>query len=107
MIFLNKQKKIESQLAEYRHSISDCLDAFKDAISQYCLTMDRTRLQEAFTHVHCAESKADDIRRAVEVMMYSKSLFPESRGDILGLLEAMDKVPNQAESGPPSQYQHC
>ena len=29
--------------------------------------------------------------------MYSKALFPESRGDILGLLEAMDKVPNQAE----------
>lgn len=30
--------------------------------------------------------------------MYSKALFPESRGDILGLLESMDRVPNQAES---------
>jgi len=30
--------------------------------------------------------------------MYSKSLFPESRGDIMGLLEAMDKVPNQTEA---------
>jgi hypothetical protein len=30
-------------------------------------------------------------------MMYSKSLFPESRGDIMGLLETMDRVPNQAE----------
>ena len=34
----------------------------------------------------------------MEVMMYSKSLFPESRGDILGLLETIDKVPNQSET---------
>ncbi len=31
-------------------------------------------------------------------MMYTKALFPESRGDILGLLETMDKVPNEAEA---------
>ena len=30
--------------------------------------------------------------------MYSKAVFPESRGDILGLVEAIDRVPNQAES---------
>jgi predicted phosphate transport protein (TIGR00153 family) len=30
--------------------------------------------------------------------MYSRALFPESRGDILGLLEAMDRIPNSAES---------
>ena len=52
----------------------------------------------AFAEVHKSESKADDIRREIEVVMYSKALFPESRGDILGLLETMDKVPNQAES---------
>jgi hypothetical protein len=30
--------------------------------------------------------------------MYTKAIFPESRGDILRLLETMDRVPNQAES---------
>jgi predicted phosphate transport protein (TIGR00153 family) len=30
--------------------------------------------------------------------MYSRALFPESRGDILGLIESMDRVPNCAES---------
>jgi predicted phosphate transport protein (TIGR00153 family) len=30
--------------------------------------------------------------------MYSKSLFPESRGDLLGLLETIDRIPNQAQS---------
>ena len=30
--------------------------------------------------------------------MYTKALFPESRGDILGLLETMESVPNHSES---------
>ena len=38
------------------------------------------------------------MRREIEVMMYSKALFPESRGDILTLLETIDRVPNQAEA---------
>ncbi|HNR33198.1 MAG TPA: DUF47 family protein, partial [Candidatus Hydrogenedentes bacterium] len=33
----------------------------------------------------------------IETMMYAKALFPESRGDVLGLLETLDTVPNQAE----------
>jgi predicted phosphate transport protein (TIGR00153 family) len=45
-----------------------------------------------------AESRADDIRREIVLLLYGKALFPESRGDILGLIEAVDKIPNQAES---------
>ena len=55
-------------------------------------------LEGNFSRIHGVESQADDICREIEVMMYAKALFPESRGDILGLLETMDKVPNQAES---------
>ena len=32
MFFVNKQKKIESDLSSYRQSVSDCLAAFKDAM---------------------------------------------------------------------------
>ena len=98
MFFVSKQKKIESQLAQYRQAVSHCLDAFNSAVKQYCQSSDRGALQKAFDEVHHIESQADEIRREIEIMMYSKSLFPESRGDILGLLETMDKVPNQTES---------
>jgi predicted phosphate transport protein (TIGR00153 family) len=43
------------------------------------------------------ESKADDIRYEIETMMYAKALIPESRGDILGLLEAIDQIPGLFE----------
>jgi len=98
MIFENKQKKIESQLGQYNQKIILCLELFTHAVKQYCQDKDRGKLYSNFLKVHSAESMADDIRREIEVMMYTKALFPESRGDILGLLETMDKVPNQAES---------
>lgn len=46
---------------------------------------------------HKAESKADDVRYEIETMMYAKALVPESRGDILGLLEALDEIPGLFE----------
>jgi uncharacterized protein len=57
----------------------------------------RDGIREACQHLaeqtHKAESKADDMRYAVESLMYEKALLPESRGDILGLLEAVDAIP--------------
>jgi hypothetical protein len=47
---------------------------------------------------HKLESQADDQRRHIEFQLYSKALLPESRGDIFGLLETIDRVINKAES---------
>ncbi len=98
MFFENKQKKVESQITQYCDSVINCLDEFRNTFTEYCKSSDRAQLASDYTRVHKAESIADDIRREIEVMMYTKALFPESRGDILGLLETMDKVPNEAES---------
>ncbi len=98
MFFQSKQKKIEKQIDEYCAGVLKCLDGFRDTFLAYCKTNDRGRLESDFAVVHKAESLCDDLRREIEVVMYTNALFPESRGDILGLLETMDRVPNQAES---------
>jgi len=74
------------------------MDIFEKAFSEHLQEPDRGNLRQNFSQIHRTESAADDIRREIEVMMYSKAIFPESRGDILGLLETMDRVPNQAEA---------
>lgn len=98
MLFISKQKKIESSLDEYCQQVSMCAENFEKAIINYVRTADRAQLLINYTEVDRLESAADEKRRQIEVMMYSKSLFPESRGDILGLLETIDKVPNQSET---------
>ena len=97
MFFMSKQKQIESKIEDYRSQVAECIQAYHETLCAYCETGDRQDLRECLAQVHRAESKADDIRREVEDMMYTRALFPESRGDILRLLETMDAVPNQAE----------
>ena len=98
MFFVNKQKKVELQITRYNEQVADCMGVFKRALEQYCENPDRDAIESRFGEVHKAESLADDIRQDIGVIMYSKSLFPESRGEVLSLLENMDKVPNQAEA---------
>ncbi len=98
MFFVSKQNKIETQLEVYRNKVNECLVGFDEAIVEYTITGNRDLLASQYRVIHSAESDADDIRREIEVLMYSKRIFPESRGDILGLLESVDRVPNQAES---------
>lgn len=44
------------------------------------------------------ESEADSIRRNAETMMYSGAFLAQSRGDMLGLIESVDRVANKAET---------
>jgi predicted phosphate transport protein (TIGR00153 family) len=43
------------------------------------------------------ETEADSIRRDAETMMYAGAFLAQSRGDMLGLIEAIDKISNKAE----------
>jgi uncharacterized protein len=45
-----------------------------------------------------SENTADDIRKDVEAQLYSQTLIPESRGDVLGVLESMDVIVDTCKS---------
>ena len=47
--------------------------------------------------VHQFESKADDSRRQIELFLYEKSLLPETRRDLLLMVETLDRIPNRAD----------
>ncbi len=66
----------------FSQAINSCLDG--DARDDFKILADET---------HRFESKADDVREEIKTLMYSKVLLPESRGDIMGLLESIDQVP--------------
>ncbi len=93
-----RQKQVESRLAEYTREVLACARVLREAFDAICEGCPRERLREIYGRLHQAESNADDIRRSTETQMYTEALFPESRGDILGLLESVDRVPNHAES---------
>jgi len=44
------------------------------------------------------EHSLDMLRRDIEEEIYGRRLLPDTRGDILGLLESMDKIPNRIQA---------
>jgi hypothetical protein len=63
-------------------AMDTCLD--EGICGQFSFLIDQT---------HKFESKADEIREEVNLLMYSRALIPESREDIMNLLEHMDVIP--------------
>jgi len=96
--FLRKQKLIERYVFDYLNKWKVCLENFKNGMNVYLSEGLGEKFDFYVQQVYEMESQADDLRRKVEWEMYSKALLPESRGDILGFLETLDKIPNKAES---------
>ena len=92
------QRHIENKFYEYMDAWKECTEAFKKGINIYLESGITEQFEYWTERTHKNESHADDLRRNLEFELYSKALLPESRGDILGLVEAIDKVINKVES---------
>jgi predicted phosphate transport protein (TIGR00153 family) len=93
-IFFKKQRQVESLIYQYLDNLKISQEHFANAVNaclEKCTDGDFDFLTE---QTHKFESKADDIREEIKTLMYSKALIPESRGDIMGLLEAIDAIPS-------------
>jgi predicted phosphate transport protein (TIGR00153 family) len=97
IFFWKREQEIERLMNQYMSEVLTCLDVFKDCL--FALFEDATSDQAAdlVSQVEHAESRADHLRHQIEFEMYGKALMPDSRGDLLGLVEAIDRIPNWAE----------
>lgn len=55
------------------------------------------RFDEYTSELSDLESKADTLRRDIKYKIYTYMLIPESRGDVLGVLETLDDVIDRTE----------
>ena len=86
---------------DLRSSLNAFLYRTGSPSSDVCVVLSSNRpedFDEAVSKVHRLEAACDDLRREIEYLLYGKALLPESRGDLLGLLETFDRLPNIAET---------
>ncbi len=97
MFSFKKNLKLMAMLNEYLNVAQETVNQFKTAI-EYLLAhgLDEHFIMMA-EKIHQSESNADDIRRRIELFLYEKSLMPETRRDMLLMVENIDRVPNRAE----------
>lgn len=95
-IFFRSTKMLESQIDEFLDAVSQGGLVFKEAVNHY-LNNEIDKFEENIAAINKLENKADDLRRDIESHLYTHSLIPEHRGDVLGLLENMDDVVDVAK----------
>jgi predicted phosphate transport protein (TIGR00153 family) len=93
----SKTRALEAQTEEFCDKVSEGSLAFRIGLSAY-LAGDRETFAEKQRHVSAVESRADDLRRDIQRRLYVETLLPESRGDVLELLENSDNILNHCES---------
>jgi len=95
--FFRSEERIRNLIAQYLDTVDACLKAFHASIEP-CIQPGIIDKWPDPKPTHKLESKADDLRRAIAMDLFGKSLLPESRGDIMSILEGIDKIPNAAET---------
>ena len=93
-VLFNKIKNLEAQIDNYLDLVVKGGFLFNQGI-KYFLEEQTEEFELRLESIDTTESDADELRRKIEKRLYTETLIPESRGDVLGLLEACDKVLNK------------
>lgn len=91
-----RTKVLESQVDEFLDLIARSGLELKAALLCY-LEGDVVEYAQRIDRAKQIEKRADEVRKRTETILYTHALIPESRGDVLGLLESMDDVVDRAK----------
>ena len=85
-------KKLEREIDHFVDILSEVGLMFKKIIPLYLSNGASDKFDEMVKQVSEMESKADKITKEVERTLYEETLIPDSRSDVLRLLEHMDEL---------------
>lgn len=88
---LKRETGIEKQIDDFLDQASESGLLCKSGVEAY-LKGNMEAFEGALKAVIEAEHRGDMLRRSLEQDLYRKTLIPESRGDVLELLESMDTL---------------
>jgi predicted phosphate transport protein (TIGR00153 family) len=91
MSLFSSSRNIESKIDEFFDTIGKGALVFKAGVHSF-LEGEAEAFGTAIASIDKLEAQADKLSREIEAYLYSHSLIPEHRGDVLGLLENTDNI---------------
>jgi predicted phosphate transport protein (TIGR00153 family) len=88
---LKKRMGIENEIDDFLNQVSEAGLLCKSGMDAY-LKGNMDAFVQAMTSIRNTEHRGDALRRSIEHDLYKKTLIPESRGDVMELLEDMDAL---------------
>ncbi len=92
-ILFKNTKDLEGKIDNFLDLIVKGGFLFRQGVKYY-LEGETEEFEKRIISIDKTETDADNLRREIETRLYAETLIPESRGDVLGILEGCDKVLN-------------
>jgi len=88
---LKKKIGIEKQIDDFLDQVSESGLLFKSGVKAY-LKGNLESFEKKIESISDTEHQGDALRRTLQEQLYRRTLIPESRGDVLALLERIDSL---------------
>jgi predicted phosphate transport protein (TIGR00153 family) len=92
-LFFKKTVELEHEIDKFLDLIIQGALLFTHGVEAYFKNKE-TEFENYLNKLSEYEHRADDLRRNIESKLYLHTLIPDSRGDVLGLMESTDRVLN-------------
>jgi len=92
----NKTKDLIVKIDSFIDLTAQSVLHFKTGMKYYLENREED-FEKRLETIREVENKADVLRKDIETQLYTQTLIPESRGDVLGILEAMDSIINRGK----------
>ena len=93
-----RTSELEQKIDSFFDKFSETTVVYRLAIRAYLKEGLNDEFQDRLERVNTLESEADTLRRDIEKQLYTNTLIPDSRGDVLGLIETVDQLFSQLVS---------
>ena len=93
-----KTRELDNKINEFFNNVSEAGLLYVRAITIYLENGATEEFAQKRQEVSAFEARNDQLRRDVEAQLYEHTLLPDSRADVLELLEGVDRVINKYES---------
>lgn len=97
MLF-KKETKVQELIQEHVQIVGEAVNSWKEAFSYY-LEENKEDFQAKTLAVIELESKADEVRKEAQLVLYQGAYLPIFREDLLDFLELTDNIADDAEKG--------
>ena len=87
-----RTSELEQKIDGFFDKFSETTVVYRLAIRAYLKEGLNDEFHDRLERVNALESEADTLRRDIEKQLYTNTLIPDSRGDVLGLIETVDQL---------------
>ncbi|MFW6000811.1 MAG: DUF47 domain-containing protein [Halanaerobium sp.] len=90
-ILFGRSKELEIEITKYLDLVNQAAMIFKRDLSRY-INKEFEKFEKNLDDIKKIENDADELQKDIKYKLYKYMLIPESRGDVLNIIEEIDTI---------------